>query len=219
MFKKFSMNNKVNIKNLINPKNTALIVIDIQNDYCSEKGKIAKIRKLNVAPIQKIIPKIIKFTKISKEYAVPIIYTRMIENAEHMKKNAILKKMTSKIYLDLCIPGTWGFEYYKIKPLKNDAEIIKKSYDSFSNPKLETILKKGKIKNLIIIGVYTSICVDTTIRTAFTKGYNIVVPEDLVSMPEERINQHNASIDIWKKIFAHVTISDKIIEDWKMLKN
>ena len=53
-----------------------------------------------------------------------------------------------------------------------------------------------KIKNLLITGVNTAVCVDTTLRTGFTKGYNIIIPENMVSMPKERMYQHNATIDI-----------------------
>lgn len=72
-----------------------------------------------------------------------------------------------------------------------------------------------RIKNLIITGVNTAVCVDATLRTGFTKGYNIIISEDLVSMPKERMYQHNATIDIWKTIFAHIEKSDEIIKVWE----
>ena len=103
-------------KDLVNPKNTAILVIDIQNDYCSEKGKIAKFRKRDVRPIQRIVPKLIKFIEIARKANTPIIFTRMIEDPKHMNENAKIKFRTAKVPLALCSPKTWGFEYYKIKP-------------------------------------------------------------------------------------------------------
>lgn len=203
------------LKNLIDPKKTALLVIDIQNDYCSEKGKIAKLRKLDINPVKKNIPKLIEFTETAKNFNLPIIFTRMIEDPKYMKQNAKIKIKSSKVPISLCSPKTWGFEYYKIRPKKGDIKIIKKSYDAFSNPKLENFLKKRKIKNLIITGVYTAVCVDTTLRTGFTKGYNIIVPKDLVSMVKEKLYQHNAAIDVWSTIFAHVANSKDIVKIWK----
>ena len=128
-----------------------------------------------------------------------------------MAENAKLKKGSKSF----CSPNTEGFEYYQIKPEKTDYQIIKKSYDAFSNPELEEILKKHGTKNLLIIGAYTAVCVDSTIRSGFTRGYHIVVPQDLVGMPEERKNQHNAAIDVWKIIFAHIVNSKEIISEWK----
>ena len=62
-----------------------------------------------------------------------------------------------------------------------------------------------KIKNLVLTGVETSVCVDTTLRAAFTKGYNVIVPVDLVAMEKERWYQHEATLAIWDAVFAHLT--------------
>ena len=128
-----------------------------------------------------------------------------------MAENAKLKKGSKSF----CSPDTEGFDYYQIKPGKSDHQIVKKSYDAFSNPELEQILKNSNIENLIVIGAYTAVCVDTTIRSGFTRGYHIIVPEDLVGMPEERMYQHKATIDVWKIIFAHVVDSQEIISEWE----
>ncbi len=199
---------------LINPNNTALLVIDIQNDYCSKNGKIAMERKMDVSPVQNIVRPLINFIKVARNKKVPIIYTRMIEDHRFMKENAKIKFSASSKSLDLCSPNSNGFEYYKVRPGKNDFEIIKKSYDAFSNPELNKILKKVKAKNLIITGAYTAVCVDATLRSGYTRGYNIVVPEDLVSMPKERFYMHSAAIDVWNLIFAHVVNSKDIVLIW-----
>jgi ureidoacrylate peracid hydrolase len=203
------------LKQLTDPRKTALIVIDIQNDYCGPDGKIAKERGLDVSELQYMIPNLIKFVEQTRDMKLPIIFTQMIEDPEYMAENAKLKKAGHS----LCTPDTEGFEYYKIKPEETDYQLIKKSYDSFSNPELERILKKHKIKNLIIVGAYTAVCVDATIRTGFTKGYNIIVPEDLVGMPGERKYQHEAALDVWRLIFAHVVKSEEIIKLWQESKH
>lgn len=199
------------LKKLVDPKTTAVIVIDIQNDYCAPSGKIAKEIGLDVTALQSTVPHLIEFVDKSREMELPIIFTQMIEDPEYMAENAKLKKEGRS----LCTPDTEGFEYYQIQPKEGDYELIKKTYDAFSNPELEEILKKHNIKNLIIIGAYTAICVDSTIRAGFTRGYNIVVPEDLVGMPEERAYQQKAAIDVWKLIFAHVVKSDEIKKEWR----
>jgi len=195
---------------LVDPAHTALLVIDIQNDYCSSSGKIAQQLDLDLSTLQNTIPNIIEFVKNARAKGLPIIFTQMIEDPEHMAENAQLKN-DGKAF---CSPNTEGFDYYKIKPHQNDHQLIKKSYDAFSNPELENILKKKNIKNTIVIGAYTAVCVDATIRSGFTRGYHIVVPEDLVGMPEERMYQHDAALDVWKIIFAHVVNSNSVLSAW-----
>jgi len=202
-------------KDLISSKNTALLVIDIQNDYCAKNGKIAVMRKLDVSPVQNIIIPLTRFIGLARDKSIPVIFTRMIEDHHYMKENAKIKFQTSPKPLDICSPNSEGFKYFKIRPLKNDFELIKKSYDAFSNPELNKILKKKGVKNLIITGAYTAVCVDATLRAAYTKGYNIVVPRDLVSMPKERLYMHSAALDVWNLIFAHIVDSKDIIRAWR----
>lgn len=199
------------LKQLVDTTKTALIVIDIQNDYCAPDGKIAKDVGLDVSQLQQTVSKLITFVDKAREVGLPIIFTQMIEDPKYMAPNAKFKSNGR----DLCSPNTKGFEYYKIKPQPNDSQLIKKTYDAFSNPELNEILKRHDIENLIIVGAYTAVCVDTTLRTGYTKGYNIVIPEDLVGMPEERMYQHKASLDVWRLIFAHVVDSEEIISLWE----
>lgn len=199
------------LEQLVDPVKTALIVIDIQNDYCANDGIIAKDVGLDVSRLQKTVDKLITFVDKARKVGLPIIFTQMIEDHNYMDPNAQLKSNGR----DLCSPDTKGFEYYKIKPQPNDYQLIKKTYDAFSNHELNEILKKHDVENLIIVGAYTAVCVDTTLRTGYTKGYNIVIPEDLVGMPEERMYQHKAVLDVWRLIFAHVINSEEILEVWE----
>ncbi|HLD85140.1 MAG TPA: cysteine hydrolase [archaeon] len=202
-------------KKIIDPKSTAILVIDVQNDYCSEKGIIAMKKKFDMMPIQKTIPKIEKFLEKAREKKVFIIWTRMIENPKYMAPNAAYKILSDPNLEVLCTPGTYGFQYHKIMPKKGETEVIKKSYDAFVKTNLNSILKKRKIKNVIVLGFYTSVCVDSTARTAFGLGYNVVIASDLVSMPKQRYDLHKASIKNMEIIFAHVMKSYDIIRGWK----
>lgn len=201
-------------RGLISPKNTALIIIDVQNDYCSPIGKMAK-RGFTVSHLSKLTDKIIKFVDKARNIGIPIIFTRMIEDPRYMSQNA--KKLLSTNSFALCSPNTVGFEYFKIKPRKTDFEIIKKSYDAFSSIKLEKILKRKKIENIIVAGVHAQVCVDTTIRSGFTHGYNIIVPRDLVSTIKERKKEEIAAVNVWKLVFAHLTNSNEILAKWGVI--
>lgn len=196
---------------LINPTHTAVLVIDIQNDYCSSSGGIAKQFGFNMSSLQKTVPKIIDFVEKARTKGLPIIFFQMIENPKYMAENAKLKVGD----WSFCSPNTEGYDYYQIKPQKSDHQLVKKTYDAFSNPELEQILKSENIENLIILGGYTAVCVDTTIRSGFTRGYHIVVPKDLVGMPEEQMYQHKAALDVWEIIFAHIVNSNEILSEWE----
>lgn len=204
------------IKNeLVDPKKTAILAIDIQNDFCSENGQMAKVLKFDMTPIAITVPKILKFLDAARQRKMTIIWTRSVEDPSMIAPNNAYKIHTSSNPKGLCTPGTYGFEYFMIKPSKGEHEIIKKSYDPFTSTRLNSILKKKKIKNIIFTGFYTSVCVESAVRTAFSLGYHIIVPKDLVSMPKERLDLHRASIKNMGIVFAHITTSKDIIRMWK----
>ncbi len=199
---------------LVNPKNTVVLVVDIQNDYCSERGALGKIG-LNMHPVQAIIPQIETFLNIARKYKLPVIWIRAIEDPRYLKKNMAFKIQSAPDPINIATPGTWGFEYYKIHPLRGEPQVIKKGYDAFSSSKLRMLLRLRRIKNVIILGVYTAVCVDTTVRSAHRIGYHVVVPKDLVSMPKERLNLHEAALINMDIIFAHLMTSKEISAIWK----
>jgi ureidoacrylate peracid hydrolase len=191
---------------------SAVLVVDIQKGYCSPQGSIAKLG-YGVSHFSKLIPRISKFIDNARKLGVQVIFTRMIEDPAYMEINAKLK-MKSVNASAITSPDTLDFEYFKVSPEKGDLEIVKNSYDSFSNKKLEKFLKKKKISNLVILGAYSDVCVDSSVRSAFTKGYNVIVPKDLIGTVEERSAHMDNSVDIWNKFFAHVLSSSNILRLW-----
>lgn len=198
---------------LLNPKHTALLVIDIQRAYCSRNEPLPKLRKFDTSPIDKMISKLENFILHARRQGIPIIWTRMIEDPEFGPKN-LKKKMEIEKWVHISTPGKSSFEYYRIKPQKGDKEFIKTQYDAFTNQNLEKYLRNKKIKTLILTGVYTSRCVDSSMRGAFTKGYNIMIPEDLVAMPKQLMYEHKSTLSVCRTIFGYVVKANDIINLW-----
>jgi nicotinamidase-related amidase len=198
----------------INPANTSLLVIDMQNAYCSAKFRPKKLRIFDTSPIDKIIPRLNSFIKEARRKGVPVIWFRAIENPSYGPES-LRNKMKFDNTPAISTPGEPSIDYYKIKPEEGDVKFIKDQYDSFSNKDFENLLKKKKIKNLIFTGVYTSRCVDSTVRSAFSRGYNCVIPEDLVATPAQLFNEHVAALSVFRDIFGYVVKSTEIIEAWR----
>jgi len=135
-----------------------------------------------------------------------------------MLDNAKLKATMTKGVVAVSSPGTFDFEYAGIKPNDTDKEITKKSYDVFSNPELEKILSEEGVKNIIITGVNGDVCVDTTIRSAYTKGYNVIVPSDLISTIKEKTYRQESAMELWEQFFAYVLDSKTIINTFNKYK-
>jgi len=197
------------MKEFVELGKTAVVIVDMQNDYCSEKGYFAQNLGLNVDPIQTAAAKIKKFVEAARNKGLPIIFTKMTEDKEHVAQN--LKRKMELTHGDFFAkPGSWGHDLYEIVPENTDLVLEKNHFDAFTNPDLEKILKEKGIENLIVCGFTTIVCVDTTVRSAFSKGFNIVLPKDLVATVGEREKQHNATLSVLGFHFAYASTSEDI---------
>jgi len=134
----------------------ALIIIDMQNDYF--KNGTMELKSINEALEQ--TNKLIKYAR-EKEYKIYFV--------QHFatKENATF-----------FVPNTQGVELHKDLNIQNNT-IIKKNYpNSFRDTTLQKELKNENIKQLIICGAMTHMCIDTTVRAGFDLGYKIELVSD-----------------------------------------
>ncbi len=209
---------------ILNPQDTALLVIDMQYDYCSAEGKLALHMNYSMNDIGTMISQLSAFISFIRDQGILVIFIRMIEDPEYMLKNAAAKITSFANPSILCVPQTKGFEYFGVAPQTEDVQIIKNSYDAFvtkesyeilknkgiETPLLENVLKAHQIKSLIFSGVLTSRCVDSTLRSAYHRGYTCIVPEDLVAVPDQLMFEHEAALNVWRILFAYNTTSSEI---------
>lgn len=134
-----------------------LILIDIQNDYF--KGGKNELFQPEEAGLK--AKKVLSFFR---EKSLPVLHIQHIS----MGKEA-----------GFFIPETYGVEIYKeVYPKEEELVIIKHNPDSFFQTKLKKSLEDKSITHLVICGMMTHMCVDTTIRAARNFGYNVTLIED-----------------------------------------
>lgn len=187
--------------------NIAVLIVDIQNDFCDDNGIFAQ-QGLDVKPAQEVAPKIHEFIEEVRQYSVPIIYSKQIE-AEDITPANLKRQFASGKLKAVCAPGSWGSEFYQLKPIEGEYVLEKRTYDVFSNPDLKRILDEHKVKTLVIAGVNTDVCIDTTVRRAFTEGYQIVVPQDLVATMNRAGEKHYLAV--FDRFFGEITDSKTVL--------
>jgi nicotinamidase-related amidase len=132
-------------------KNTGLLVIDVQNALVSAHPFAGK----------EIISNIKSLIKACRENNVEVIYVQHSENeGEELE------------------PNSYGWRIYEeISPAENE-KVINKNYNSaFKNTCLKDYLDSKNINQLIITGMQTDYCIDTTCKVAFEYGYKLIIPE------------------------------------------
>jgi ureidoacrylate peracid hydrolase len=198
----------MNLHEKLNPATTALLVIDIQNDFCSPKGLMASMGK-NVSGMESMIEKITQLTKVCDNRGIPTFYTQQIYD------RAKLTDLQNEQYdLDgkmiTCDIAGDGYKFYKLNP-PADRVFQKYTYSAFSNSDLRNELTNRGIKTLIITGVSTQICVETAIRNGFDIGYKIVVARDLVATTSHDPHIQERTLRLVAKTYGVVADSSEIM--------
>jgi ureidoacrylate peracid hydrolase len=113
----------------------------------------------------------------------------------------------------VCQRGTWGIDFYKdIRPLASEPVVWKHRFDAFMDTELDTILRSKAIRRLVVAGVTTEVCVESTVRHAFFRDYACVVPRDAVAAYD--VEMHDRSLRLMDRFFAQVMDAKEIIDVW-----
>jgi ureidoacrylate peracid hydrolase len=199
---------KLNLPQKLEIGSTALLVIDIQNDFCSPSGLMASMGK-DISGMLPMIGRLKKLIHVCDQVGVPVFYTQQIY--DRAKLSDIQKEqydLDGKLIT--CDVAGNGYKFYEINP-PSDRVYPKYNYNVFSNSVLAQELVERGIKTLIITGVVTQVCVETAIRNGFDIGYKIVVPEDLVATTSRDADVQERTLRLVSKTYGSVVRSSEII--------
>ena len=194
---------------------TALIVVDVQNDFCHDQGIFGK-RDFNLSHVEKAVNNLLPFTNQCRKYNLPIIFVRTVHSHWTDSESWIGRLQGAAREMPICRPDSWGTEFYKVKPLETDFIVTKHRFSGFVGTDLDLVLRSKGIEALLMTGVATNVCVETTARDGFNRDYRIILVEDCCAAysPEE----HASTITNISKYFGIVTNSEIFMELIERLK-
>ncbi|MBS3116982.1 isochorismatase family protein [Candidatus Woesearchaeota archaeon] len=183
----------------LNLQNSALLIIDMQNYFLDKKSHAF------VPASSLVVKNIKKVLSFYRKECLPVIFTYF----------AVTKSETDPIL------KWWGDTVYEgsiqsriIRELRfqsNEIVIRKRSYSAFYKTKLEQILKSKKIKEIVITGVLTNLCCETTARDAFARGFQVFFPADATAAYTEEM--HLATLKNLSYGFATPFFVEKLLKN------
>lgn len=193
---------------ILNPPKSALLVIDMQNDFLNPRSPAyTQNARYIISNLQKLI-------KTARKHKIPVIYTA------HCHQNPEIDGgMTAQWWPEIknrqtLVAGSKGAEIIKeLAPLPNEKIIYKHRYSAFYNTDLEIYLRGLSVTDLIVTGIMTGICVESTVRDAFFRDYKVFVIADATAAGEEEL--HINSLKILAYAFAYVTTTKDILSKIK----
>jgi nicotinamidase-related amidase len=152
---------------MVDPARTALIVVDMQNDFVKEGGT------LRVPDAEATIPRIQQLLKLARESGMRVAYSQDTHN-EGDPEWAIWPEHTRE--------GTWGWQIVdELRPQADELVVRKVRYDAFYGTHLDHFLRLWKVDTLVLCGTVANICVHYTAASAALRWYNVVIARDATS--------------------------------------
>jgi ureidoacrylate peracid hydrolase len=213
----------------INPAQSAVVVVDMQNDFGSEGGAFA-LAGIDVSGIRAAIAPTARVLAAARRAGVPIVYLKMgfrpdlsdagSPDAPNWLKHRPLRAGEALTAPDgtasrILIRDTWNTAIVpELTPEPGDVVLYKHRYSGFYGIDLDDVLKTRSIKNLIFTGCTTSVCVESTIRDAMFRDYSCLLLADCTAEPIgyglARSN-HDASLLVIQALLGWVSESSELI--------
>jgi nicotinamidase-related amidase len=171
---------------------TALLVVDMLADFFVPKDELP-----TPIDIERLIRNNRTVCRAARQAGIPVIFVN-----DNFQKTEIPIDRHFKLSVPHCIAGTEGA--LVIKELEYDENrdflVPKKLYDGFYNTRLDSILRELDVKNCVVTGTWTNVCVQHTVMGAWVRGYDVLILTDCCSCPDQV--EHEQSLAYMKKFYA-----------------
>ena len=202
------------LKDRCDPRYAALIVVDVQNDFVSPEGSAGK-RGDDVGAAMAMIPNLTGLIDQARKVGLTVLYIRTT-HSDWTDTPSWIYRTSQKSGLNTCREGTWGAEFYEgIAPLASERIVIKHRYSAFINTDLNTVLKARGIQSILVCGVATNVCVETTARDGYMYDYYVTMIDDCSAAYDAKL--HMGTLENIRRHFGLVASSHQIIEAWSGL--
>ena len=214
----------------IDPGRTAVIVVDMENDFAAKGGMFDR-AGIDISGAQNAIAPTARVLAAARQAGLKVIYLKMgyrpdlsdlgatdsVNRTRHLKFGVGQKvQAPDGRESRVLIRDTWNTDIVpELKPQTSDIVIYKTRFSGFYQTDLDATLKKFGIKYLIVTGVTTSICVESTVRDAMFRDYLCVLLRDCMSEPighDLATTNHEASLLNAQTLFGWVSDSDQFIK-------
>jgi nicotinamidase-related amidase len=196
---------------MIDPARTALLVIDIQRDFCAAGG-FCDLAGADLSTMEPAIDAVAAIIPAARMAGLTLAFMRVITR-EETDPPAMLRLMERRGRpggAALCRAGSAGAAYYRVQPEPGDIEIEKIRFDSFLETELDARLRARGVDAVIITGVSTDCCVDSTARAAFQRDYDVFVVADACAAGSPHL--HHGALAALEQNVALLVESRAVVE-------
>ncbi len=169
----------------------ALLVIDMQNGFCHPEGSLARMG----SPVERCraaIQPVAGLVAAAREGGVPVIFTRFVYASDHADGGILVRELRPHLKVGRALlAGEWDSEIVdELRPGPDDVVVDKNRFSAFLGTDLEGILQRLGVRTLVVCGVTTNMCVESTVRDASQRDYRVYVARDAVAEFDPDRHEH-----------------------------
>jgi ureidoacrylate peracid hydrolase len=194
---------------VIAPGEAIFLVIDVQNDYCHADGVFGRAGK-DLTAIQAAVERIEGLVAAARRAGVPLIWVR----TEHDRWTDSPAWLSREVRAagTICAPGSWGAEFYRVQPAPGECVVVKHRYSAFVGSRLPVVLRGLGRRTLVLTGVTTNVCVESTARDAFMRDWPVALVEDCAAALTK--GEHEAAVHNVRTYFGRVLDAATLESGW-----
>ncbi|MCS6800938.1 MAG: isochorismatase family cysteine hydrolase [Chloroflexota bacterium] len=214
----FGKNVLMTLEEWVNPTHSAVVVVDVQNDFCSLGGYVHR-RGQDITPLQTMLTKLRRLLDGARRAGTRVVYVQHTVARDGATESPAYLAYRLKLHggdcPELCLEGTWGHQICAaVAPQPGDLVVRKHRQPPWIGTDLDQLLRANGVQTVIATGTMTSACVDWTARLGVQLDYYVVVPEDCVAQTD--CAAHDAAIAALRRYLPDggVTTSEALLQVW-----
>ena len=202
------------LSEILQPEHTALLVVDMQNDFCRPSGWMATQAGRDLSAIDEMVPHAVALVDAARDAGVFVVFiqqTTLPDNASDTAAWIYFKTRDGRTRTDYTLDGSVGQEVIsEIEPRPGEARVKKHRPSSFHETELDRLLRDRGIETVVVFGTFTQGCVLATTLDASFHDYYVVLAEDCVQSFSQRL--HGVALEFMSSRYD-VVPSATIIEE------
>jgi ureidoacrylate peracid hydrolase len=190
------------------PSTTALLVVDVQNDYCHPEGALGR-GGVDLGGVDAMVRGVRALQRRARDAGVLTVFVRTLHTpATHSGPWARRTALGGAI----CRPDTFGAEYFGPRPAESDVVVTKHRYSGFFETSLDSVLRGHRVETVVLSGTATNVCVMATAVDAVMRNYGVVVCGDATTAPPD---DHETALRHVRSFVGEVRSVEEIARWWR----
>ncbi len=201
----------------LDPAHTAVLVIDMQNDFCAPGGYVEVGTGLDAGPCRAMVAPINDLVSKARAVGAPVIWVKADYAWDKVPPGMRAKAMARGATTLFACSGTWGGDFFEVEPAADELVIEKTSFSAFMGTNLDRHLRARGIRTVVFCGVQTNVCVDSSARDAQALGFYVAIASDCVA--SHTLALHDATLKTLGFLFGDVLPKDEIDGHWRAVRS